>query len=491
MYRSADAGATWTEISRPENTTNQRITELSFLNPKQGIAGTGWNRLYLTANGGDSWKIIPTPLDQKLYTPTSKSHRPRIVGVLHTTETLLVAQNGSWFYTPTDEIAWKPVPAGTNIFGYDPTNDRLFAGRGDTIMIASRPFDGEFVSTGERIDIGRAEATVANGKLYLLGYLSSAVFDGATYRSYRNYGRNIPVTDVIYGGQKGTVKWGHRGSEIYRKTPPSGNWRRFAVLPDEIEAILPLSDESAKIRTVSGNYVFNAQDFSLTAFRLRDSLQLPPVEEIREIAIEASSHGCFHFHQDLRTFTNHRNEFRERKGRGVIPAAEVSQLLSHLLEPPLPDQLKSLPLHPAAFDLYATLAGTAIAEKESAGKHDRPRLAHLHETSGLLNYPELPDATRLVDAHQVAVAGKGGWSTTTNNIGITFSFRSGPPLKLQYQYSYSEPNYLAWRVTYGDEAFTLPSGIIREFYLNQLKSKERITADAELLLQLAVWRADQ
>jgi hypothetical protein len=489
MYRSADAGATWKEISRPENKTNQRITELSFLDPNNGIAGTGWNRLYLTANGGDTWRIIPTPLDQKLYTPTSKSHRPSIDGVLFSPQTLFVTQNGTWFYTPTSETQWRSLSPGTEVYGYDLTQDQLFAGRADTILTTTGAFNGAFTSTDAVRDIPGKSATVANGKLYFLGYQASAVYDGETYQSYRNYGHEIPITDIEYDGHKGKVNWGHLGTEIYQKTPPSGNWHRFALLNENIEAISPLSDESAKVRTVKGNYVLHSNDLSLKPFHLRDSLQLPSLSEIKKITIEKSSQGCFHSDQDIREFVPTQNEFRERKGRGVITHAEVAELLNHLLEDLAPTRLKALPLAPSAYGLFEEMVQAAILEKKKAKRHDRPRLDHLSETSHLYEYPDLPSSERLIDAFQLAISGERGWSTTTNAIKITFSFRSGPPVELYYQYSYSEPNYLVWQMTYGDAALAIPSGLIRSFYLNQLKDEDRVAADAELLFQLAVLRA--
>jgi photosystem II stability/assembly factor-like uncharacterized protein len=490
MYRSADAGASWTEIRRPEHSTNQRIVQLDLMDPQHGIAGTGWNRLYLTDDGGDSWSIIPTPLDQKKYAPTSKGHRPRVNGVLHTTDHLFVAQNNRWFYTALVDISWQQLPTNVSILGYDRATDRMYASRTDTIMATTGPFSGTFTSLRPQITARFYSATVANGKLYLLGSDNIGCFDGVTLRNYPLYGRDLPIDEVTYGGHHQGVSWGHIGTEIYQKIAPDGQWRRKFLLEEPIDATVPQKNGTAKIRTTGGNYVFTPSDRSLAPFNLRDSLAFPDLSTLRQITFATTSAGCFHYDADERIFLLRKDAFEEKKGRGRIPQTAVAEILNHLLETPRYGQLKQLPLDPAAFPLFDELVREAIEEKRKARKHDHPRLGSIATTSRLAAYPNLPEAQRLRDAYSLVLAGGRGWSTTVIAVTITFAFRSGPPLELRYQYNYAKPNYLNWFASYGDAQLWLPSGVVRDFYLQQLEAEERIAADAELLLQLAVAREE-
>lgn len=489
MYRTSDAGANWTEIRRPEEDTNQRIVQLDFADQHHGLAGTGWNRLYLTTDGGYSWAVLPTPLDQKAYEPLTQSHRPRFTGVLHTGDELFVQQNNTWFYRPLAGSTWKPLANNTRVVGYD--FDQLYALRGDTILTAPLPFTGTFQTSDFSTGFPPRDATVANGKLYLIGYGKAGVYDGRTLQTYRTYGHELNVEGIEYSGRTGNIHWGHLDTEIYQKVPPNGNWQRFALLEQPIEAIHLTSDTTAKVRTTSGHYVLQLDNLQFSPFNVRDSLFFPSRKQIRAVEIESSSVGCFHSEQELRTFLPGKSSFKEKNGRGIISFRALEELLAYLPSSTPLGQLARLKLHPEAPSLFKDQLAKAIQEVKEAGKHDHPRLETMKNPERLYGYALLPAERLYSEAYSLAISGECGWSTTVETRKIWVKFRSGPPLEMVHAFSYAGPNYLLWRVAYGKQAFTLPSGLIRTLYVDQMKRKERIAADAELLFQLAEFGAEE
>src|SRR5690606_30220587 len=67
VYKTTDAGTSW-NIELSGNVSLNNISTVCMLNTMTGYAAGEFGMLLLTRNGGESWKEIPTPLQQDMKT---------------------------------------------------------------------------------------------------------------------------------------------------------------------------------------------------------------------------------------------------------------------------------------------------------------------------------------------------------------------------------------------------------------------------------------
>ena len=483
MYRTTDAGATWEEIDRPENTTNQRIVQLDFASDQDGLAGTSWNRLYLTRDAGDSWTILPTPLDQKRYSPASEKHRPRINGVHHSGKTLLVHQGEKWYQSPAGAIDWQPLGKHVQVLDYDAVNERLYVVRNDTLLTTPLPITGDYSVVPVQLP-HLAAVTASAGRLYFMSAGSAGYVAGNELITADMFGDTLPIAGVVADTMWDGVQWGHAGRDLYQEME-DGQWKRRFVFPEPIEAILPQGEGLATVRTTEGNYHFDPKDGSLTPFEVRQTIQFPPVADIREITFKEVHSGCFHFNEEVRVFRPGKGGFQEKQGKGTISTAELAALLKDVLMPLPTNRLRQLPLVPGAEAAYDRLLIEAIAAKRKAREFPSNSLERIRDPQRMKGYANLPAERHLTDAFSLALAGDDYWSTSTVAHQITITFRAGPPLVLHFQTSNGTPDALTWLADYGSDQFWVVSGRVRDFYLSRLAPGERVEADGVLLFRMA------
>ena len=125
--RSEDGGATWSESPLPKTLTDVDI--VYRVSPSTAYAATAaydkkTPAFWVTADGGGSWKSIPTPGDQGL--TNIPSYGSRVERIASVGDWLVVREYGHVFVSRADSIDWRPL-AGISDFAADPNHQNLFA----------------------------------------------------------------------------------------------------------------------------------------------------------------------------------------------------------------------------------------------------------------------------------------------------------------------------------------------------------------------------
>lgn len=129
FLHSADFGATWTRLSSPFKKNDLRTHSIYMKNDRLGVVGALGNAIKLTKNNGASWKRVPTPLDQGLLEPDEDDHRDgRIEEVAIFGDFLLAEQEGRVFVSRVQPVKWREFEEPRLIdFAIDPTRDDFVA----------------------------------------------------------------------------------------------------------------------------------------------------------------------------------------------------------------------------------------------------------------------------------------------------------------------------------------------------------------------------
>lgn len=340
---STDYGLSWKKIKIPD--AKQRFHRIFFNTNRQGIIGSLWNLIAYTTNNCDSWKYLPTPLDQKKYNKTNKEARPEINRVAIFKDHFLVAQEDMVFYSKRDSINWVWLPEYSDFYT-DANNSALFfkTNKGNYVRV-----DDNFKAVHTLEVTGTSyDARCRNGSLFIVSnskmiQLTPGNDEVSTLFDEKTRPTKAPVT--IGYRQAATV--GYMDNKIFVQKQFNGSWQYLFTFP-----VLLDSNHIISV-TREGNLLYFHGTDSLFYFDFTGSLIKKTTREamfagfiksgIKQIIFSKGSRGCFHYETVKLQYTKLGDEFGEAiesggtvNGKGMpdnedrIDAKEVSDFLNQM-----------------------------------------------------------------------------------------------------------------------------------------------------------------
>jgi hypothetical protein len=154
FLRSNDGGVTWERPTLPADLND--VTQLYRVSRSRAYAATaGHNQgpvFWRTADGGDSWKPIPSPHDQGVH--SVPSYGVRVEEIATVGGWLVVREYGTVFVSPGDTIRWRQLE-GIEHVAADHERDRLFVLTDSLYAAMLDPDLGVVWQTRERVTDSR------------------------------------------------------------------------------------------------------------------------------------------------------------------------------------------------------------------------------------------------------------------------------------------------------------------------------------------------
>ena len=300
---SSDYGLTWKKLKNPKS--DQRFSSIFFNSKKQGIVGSLWNTIGYTDDNCATWKLIPTPFDQKKYDKTNRESRPAINRVAIFKDYLILRQEELIFYSKRDVINWVPLP-GYIDFYTDPENSSLFFWTEKGSYIRS---DGSLNAIHSfEIATANFDAKCKNGSLFILTKNTMIQLDSNNEIIRNSFPEEKPtVTEPYYIGHTKTVMLGALENKIFRNNGTNNKWEPLFTFP------FPVSKDKLTVME-DATILYNPGDESLYYYNLSGKLQKTLSKTtmiadfgkpgINKIIFSQGSSGCFHFYEDQLIYTN-------------------------------------------------------------------------------------------------------------------------------------------------------------------------------------------
>jgi len=306
-----DYGFHWEKIDIPEK--KQRFGSIFFNANHHGVIASLWNVIAYTTDNGGHWKYLPTPLDQNKYNKTNRNSRPEFSRVAIFNNYILVKQEDFVFYTPTDSINWTALPAYTDFFT-DGDNTSLFFKTTQNKFVRSDENFHSLYSLETEIDA--YDARCRNGDLFVA--TASGIVQVKPDNSIVKVPFQTKGSESIdpYGfGYSTRGFYGVKDNKVFLQKDYKGVWAYQFTLPFDVSG-KSLSVWDNTILYQKGDSVYY---FSFSGKLLRAASQQKMVEEfceagISQIVFNRGSRGCFHYFEDVLTYS--------RKGAGFGYAVE-------------------------------------------------------------------------------------------------------------------------------------------------------------------------
>jgi len=370
VYYSHDFGRTWTAFDKIEPTTNMRISSIYFRDTIRGIVGDFWNRIYITNDNCKTWQKITSPLDQKKYKNIYKGARPEIQKAERFGKYLMVNQQGHIFYTKEDTIEWKELKNVID-FEYDNKFKRVYVVTSDLkVGILDAAFKPIWYSA-EKLFSAPICLRVLNGSLYAWNRYQLYKINQKKLDLIPVYTSDNPIEKPALTAKATYKVWGVSGNEIFQSEDFGKTWYRLSFLPFYLGNFKPINDYEAII-----------SDGEFSRFDLltvtNDSVKTSPYQivhpldhfwesPIKEFYIEQGSQGCFHFQSERiayetihdTTFVTkysekvNGKELEKKKFKNVLNLQEITLLLKSLNNKPDHSlQLNQVIFSPATKEKY-------------------------------------------------------------------------------------------------------------------------------------------
>jgi len=303
-----DFGFTWKKFKIPE--VKQRFTTIYFNTNHEGFIGSLWNLLAYTNDNCETWKLIPTPLDQKVYNKTNKASRPAFNRVAIFNNILLVKQEDLIFYSNKDSIHWVWLKDYQDFFT-DADNTALYF----------QTVKGNFVRAGYDLTpiysygntIGGFDSKCKNGSLFIImnDNIQQLKPNNEIVSVLITTNEKSKVNPVIFGyTSSGGI--GFLNGKAYVQNGYNEEWQYifdfpFAVKPEALSVtaydmiLFDRGDDSLFYFDMNGKEVIKRSKSKMVEDFCKAG--------IKEIRFNSGSQGCFHGYSNELVYTNKNGVF--------------------------------------------------------------------------------------------------------------------------------------------------------------------------------------
>lgn len=455
IYYTDNKGETWKSFEKAGNENALRFNTIHFAkDEKTGLFGSFWNVLYKTTDNCETWERLPTPLDQKKYKRLSKEHRPDIRKIRIFGDYYIINQQGSIFYTKSDNINWIELP---NISDFETTSDESIYLIYNDLKIDLR--DSKFVSiwkSDKKLSSAPSAINTKNKNLFVFTY-------GEIYKINKNdfivsklMTNEVPIREPY-------LKVNYRGEEIgfdrtsvLRFDKNRTEWCRYMELPINVSNAVIFDNQIV----IADNYldkrfVINIDEQKISEYELPKSLFNLSVNNIDKFSIEIGSQGCFHSDRQFREYKLKNNSFKlNKKGKRFLSKMDKEinpKLLNDIVNEIDNSRFKKLTVNDLEISKKDLDNYKDFIEKEeqkiNKKGYDRFDYNNYYTFPGentdfnfYKNVADRFDSIPDVVINQVFNTGYGNWSTTTVWRKMTIDFKNGEVLTIEN--SDDKPNYL-------------------------------------------------
>lgn len=303
---TTDYGFTWKKFKNPE--IKQRFAAVYFNTARQGLIGSLWNMIAYTDDNCNTWKLLPTPLDQHRYSKTNKESRPEFNRVAIYKDYFLAMQENLVFYSHRDSINWVWLPKYSDFYT-DPQNSALFFMTNKGGYIRS---DSNFIPIHVFEDLhGGYDAKCRNGSLFIVGnnkMIQLTAGNEVVSTAFSVTGEVKPVSV----GYTEAYEVGLLENKVYRQKGFSGAWEYMFTLPFSSEkGTLSVMDYNLLVydRGDDSLFHFSLQGKMIKAFSKAAMMTNFSKAGINKLIFSQGSRGCFHNYSDQIAYNNMGREF--------------------------------------------------------------------------------------------------------------------------------------------------------------------------------------
>jgi hypothetical protein len=468
---STDYGLTWKKFKVPD--AKQRFARIYFNTNRQGIIGSLWNLIAYTTDNCDTWKYLPTPLDQKKYNKTNKEARPVINRVAIFKDYFLAAQEHLVFYTRRDSINWVWLPDYSDFYT-DADNSALFfkTNKGNYVRA-----DDNFKPVHTLEVAGTSyDARCKNGSLFVVSNNKMMqLTPGNDIVSTLFEEKTTPGKEPLSIGYGAMGDIGYMDNKIFVQKGYTGRWEYLFTFPMVLD-----SNHIIKITSEENLLYFHGADslfyFDFTGRLIKKTTKGAMVagfikSGIKQLVFSKGSRGCFHFQLAKLQYTNTGDEFGEAiesggKVRGKdmpdnedrIAVKDVSDFVNQM--PALYNRTRATTIEDLGFSEndYAQCRKDILAFKErlskNGSKRDRIREDGFVFPRNNLDFDrllKLVDSIKYLDSNMVfafMMNFERYFSTTTNWEKMEFVNYDNEVLSITNTYS-GFPNsfHFPWTIT--------------------------------------------
>lgn len=319
LFFSADSGRTFTTL-RSEFDTAVGIVDVYMMDKSNGVIAGFDNQIYVTTDNWRTYRRLPTPRDQGLH----RRWRTEKVRPWH--GMLLVRQRDSSFYSPADNIQWQYTPLAD--FEVDTVNGNLWAitDSGQLVLMQDMqhrqvvkdsidlPFDNICGTLGGNIYLftsagmvrvspdGQADTSGFYTEEKTLEEVFAELIDwhgayASAYLTTLSHGGRLWRTDNTSIYLQDALGW-------YRIAKPHGI-REMHADPDREDRVVILRSDGMNYSIDTAGHI-EPYTYSQPLARFLES-------GLKSVGIQTYKGGCFHFDEQLITYTRKGDLLREKE----------------------------------------------------------------------------------------------------------------------------------------------------------------------------------
>ncbi|MCS3797793.1 WD40/YVTN/BNR-like repeat-containing protein [Niastella sp. OAS944] len=306
---SNDYGLTWKKCKNPD--VKQRFAHIFFNTNRQGIIGSLWNLLAYTNDNCNTWKYLPTPLDQKKYDKTAKKERADINRVAIFKDYFLAAQEDLVFYSKRDSINWIWLPDYSDFYT-DANNSALFFRTNKNNYVRA---DDNFKPVHTLEVTGTSyDARCRNGSLFVVcNNKMIQLTTGNEIVSTLFTEKNAPGNEPVSIGYQPGGNIGYMDNKIFVQKQYNGSWQYLFTFPMVLDSnhIINITKEGSLLYFHGQDSLFYF-DFTgrLIKKTTKDTMVAGFVKSgIKQLVFSNGSRGCYHYQLAKLQYTNMGDEF--------------------------------------------------------------------------------------------------------------------------------------------------------------------------------------